>query len=269
MAEKDSRLTRAWHRLFLARRGWLILAGVVLAAGVVAAASQVVPTGDRAPEARGAVPVEMTDDRGTSVGRNSGGDAPVTQDGSSPSTALDAPSDKRRPTQPSGKTVGDGELQLVGQDLEPGWYVAQVPSDSSGCYWERLIEVNARYPKVVAADNVAAGAQVVVEISETDEGFRSVSCGAWSAYAPPLEPSASFVDGTWIVGGDILVGTYKSSGPETGETCTWARQIGFSGSFYDVLESGSSTGPVTVSIDPDDISFKSAACGTWTLQAGQ
>lgn len=162
---------------------------------------------------------------------------------------------------------GEKGVQVVGRDIEPGLYVSTVPpgSGSGTCSWERIEDVEARYAVPVAGNEGPAGAQVVVEILESDSGFRSSGCGEWRPYAPPDSVSTSITSGTWLVGTDIAPGRYRSKGPaEASKSCEWSRQRGLSNSFFDIVESGQARGSVTVTIAPEDVSFTSSSCADWT-----
>lgn len=77
----------------------------------------------------------------------------------------------------------------------------------------------------------------------------------------PEPPSASFGNGTHVVGSDIEPGTYRSS--RTG-SCYWARLSGFSGELDDVIGNGNSS-PEIVTISASDAAFETSGCGQWTL----
>jgi hypothetical protein len=67
-----------------------------------------------------------------------------------------------------------------------------------------------------------------------------------------------------VVGEDIEPGTYTSQGGRDEHLCTWARVRGFSGQRDDVVQSGTSAGPVTVTIQAADKGFVTGWCGEWT-----
>ncbi|NUR84387.1 MAG: hypothetical protein HOY71_09915 [Nonomuraea sp.] len=70
---------------------------------------------------------------------------------------------------------------------------------------------------------------------------------------------------TLVVGEDIEPGTYTSRGgyADPNHLCTWARVRGFSGQRGDVIQSGTSAGPVTVTIQDTDKGFVTGWCGEW------
>jgi hypothetical protein len=65
---------------------------------------------------------------------------------------------------------------------------------------------------------------------------------------------------TLIVGDDLEPGTYTTQG---GSRCTWTRVRGFSGRRGDVIQSGTSPGPVTVTVQASDRGFVTSGCAEW------
>ena len=76
-------------------------------------------------------------------------------------------------------------------------------------------------------------------------------------------PSTTFGGGVWIVGVDILPGTYRNS--DSTATCYWARLSGFGGGLGDTIANELSDSTQTVTINSTDAGFESNDCGTWTL----
>jgi hypothetical protein len=78
-------------------------------------------------------------------------------------------------------------------------------------------------------------------------------------------PSTTFVDGQWMVGGDIQPGTYSTTVPNGSPGCTWERNASADGTAASVLESGNGKEgePVVVSIKDTDRVFQTKGCGTW------
>ena len=70
---------------------------------------------------------------------------------------------------------------LVGRDIQPGTYQAQLPAGSS-CYWERLSGLSGDLGDIIANDFVRSE-QVVVTILATDVAFKSEGCGTWTKVA--------------------------------------------------------------------------------------
>lgn len=73
-------------------------------------------------------------------------------------------------------------------------------------------------------------------------------------------PQTAFDDGTYLVGTDIQLGTYKSDG--TGP-CYWARLSDTSGSLDAIITNHAGDGPAVVTIAASDAAFQSQGCGTW------
>jgi hypothetical protein len=80
---------------------------------------------------------------------------------------------------------------------------------------------------------------------------------------PPGPARSIETDGVYLVGVDIVAGTYRS--PASNDLCYWERLSGTSGTFSEIIANGSSEGPQVVTISPSDVAFKSQGCQTWTL----
>lgn len=85
--------------------------------------------------------------------------------------------------------------------------------------------------------------------------------------APPAAgPATSFGgDGTYVVGQDIQVGTYKTAGPAPGyfQHCYWERQKNTDGEFGSIIANGGGEGPATVTVKKSDGAFKTQGCQAW------
>lgn len=185
---------------------------------------------------------------------------PATQ--SSPTQAPAQPTATPKPTQkptPSFATFGDGTFQ-VGKDIQPGTYRTRV--GSSNCYYARLKGFSGSLDDILANDNTDAPA--IVTIKSSDKGFESQNCGTWTKDLSQITTSkTSFGDGMFIVGTDIMPGTYRNSG---GDSCYYARLSGFSGDLSEILANNNVSTPTIVTISASDKGFKSQGCGTWTKQ---
>jgi len=160
---------------------------------------------------------------------------------------------------------GGGTL-LVGVDIEPGLYAAEVPGSGFGCYWARLSDLSGDLDGILANANVSSGAQALVEILATDEAFESSGCGRWQAPVLFDPPQTEFGEGTWIVDGQIAPGRYRSDGPGAGDFgCYWARLSGLDGTLDSVISNGFVEDPTVVDISGGDAGFESSGCGTWAL----
>jgi hypothetical protein len=160
---------------------------------------------------------------------------------------------------------GGGTL-LVGVDIEPGLYAAEVPGSGFGCYWARLSDLSGDLDAILANDNVSGGAQALVEILATDEAFESSGCGRWQAPVLFDPPQTAFGEGTWIVGGQIAPGRYRSDGPGASDFgCYWARLSGLDGNLNSVISNGFVEESAIVDISAGDAGFETSGCGNWTL----
>ncbi len=73
-----------------------------------------------------------------------------------------------------GEVFGPGSYR-VGEEIEPGLYVAESESGFDGCYWERLDSAGNRIENNFIRD----GFRAEVYIAETDYSFSSERCGEW------------------------------------------------------------------------------------------
>ena len=99
-------------------------------------------------------------------------------------------------------------------------------------------------------------------IPSSDAGFTSRECGPWVSLAGVGgDRVTSFGDGTYRVGVDIAVGTYRAPG---GDSCSWQRLSGFTGAFDEIIAiEVLQTRPI-VTVLSSDVGFKSSGCGGWT-----
>ena len=147
----------------------------------------------------------------------------------------------------------------IGKDIAPGTYAA--PGDES-CLWNSLSGFTGRIDDVLRLSHEG---RPVVTISDTYRGFRvvgfqSFGCGQWRPVADITGPVESIADGTWLVGREIVPGTYATSKP-----CYWQRLKGFNGEYDDVIASSDLVEEKrTVTIEPADVGFMSLGCGEWT-----
>lgn len=88
--------------------------------------------------------------------------------------------------------------------------------------------------------------------------------------APPAPPGAPAQagpktvidhDGTYMVGTDVIPGTYTSGGPVEGRTCYWKRLSSPNSS--DIIDNAMTKKPQVVLIDPTDKAFKTDGCQPW------
>ncbi|MFC8505805.1 hypothetical protein ACFU3J_02630 [Streptomyces sp. NPDC057411] len=72
-------------------------------------------------------------------------------------------------------------------------------------------------------------------------------------------------DGTFFVGKEVAPGTYRSDGPADPNVpyCSWARLKGTTGNPGDLLAADGSKGPLTVTVLPSDVAFKTEGCKPW------
>ncbi len=73
-------------------------------------------------------------------------------------------------------------------------------------------------------------------------------------------------DGTYVVGTDILPGTYSSAGPVGNGTCYWKRMGNPDGA---LIDNALSKKPQVVQIEPTDKAFRTTGCQPWQNTGGE
>ncbi|HLL79649.1 MAG TPA: hypothetical protein VFA41_12635 [Ktedonobacteraceae bacterium] len=221
------------------KKRWIVLSVIVIIIAIAAAAG-----GSKTPSDSTTTPTTQATQ-------------PATQSATQPGTQSQTPK-----SQPTTKTAtypqfGDGTY-VVGKDIQPGTY--RTRTGSSGCYFARLKGFGGSVSDIIANENTDAPA--IVTIAPSDKGFESTNCGTWTQDLSAITTSkTSFDDGMYIVGTDILLGTYKSSG-QTG--CYYARLRGFGGTLDDIIANDNTDTSAIVTISASDKGFESTNCGTWT-----
>ncbi len=156
------------------------------------------------------------------------------------------------------QTSFDDGMYIVGTDIKPGTY--RIRTASPGCYFARLSGFGGTTDEIIANANTDAPA--IVTISASDKGFEASSCGTWTNDLSAITTSkTSFGDGMYIVGTDILPGTYKNSGQAN---CYYARLSGFGGTTDEIIANNNTDTSTIVTISPSDKGFQASSCGTWT-----
>lgn len=115
--------------------------------------------------------------------------------------------------------------------------------------------------------------------------FATLVLAAWGAFAgvagadppatptpptpstPPPQPQAVMDhDGTYMVGTDIVPGTYSSAGPVEDGTCYWKRMSDVE--HNQIIDNAMSKKPQQVQIEPSDQGFKTDGCQPWQMTDG-
>ena len=167
---------------------------------------------------------------------------------------------------------------LVGIDIEPGTYYA-VPRRGGGCHWSRVNDFTGD-----RADIIASGTSQdrwIVTIEESDVGFVTQGCGTWRnlKIALPIGPYASFDDGVYRIGADIVPGNYVAIVPtqeyidgEPVPKCKWSIVSDFEHTGTNIIASGIGKGRIEVSLDLElshqdgvELGFVSRGCGEWRM----
>jgi hypothetical protein len=80
------------------------------------------------------------------------------------------------------------------------------------------------------------------------------------------QPQVAFSDGTYVVGSQIVAGTYETVDAVASDgLCYWARLSGFGGTIDDIIANDDVfSGHAIVAIASTDAGFTSDGCGSWT-----
>jgi len=191
---------------------------------------------------------------------------PTPSETAEPGDATDAPTpDATATAEPDGPATSfaDGE-HIVGTDIEPGTYRSSASTTSSdpsdSCFWQRLSGFSGEVSDSITSRLV--NDPTVVTIVDSDAGFFSQNCGAWSPADSAITSSLTdpFSGGTFIVGTDIAAGPWRH---DASDQCFWQRLSGFSGDLDEIITEHSDD-PQIVEISESDAGFFSEDCGTWT-----
>ena len=163
----------------------------------------------------------------------------------------------------------DNGIYFVGSEIQPGIYRTKgVDTSLYGCNWQRLSGFGAENNNIIVNYYEDRGLPTIVEIAQSDKGFKTQGCGKWYQESIPVADNLeSFTDGAFIVGVDIQPGVYKSS-VQTG--CYWERLSGLTREFYSGRLLGmdeeliSRSNNTVVEIYNTDKGFISYNCKQWT-----
>jgi hypothetical protein len=136
-------------------------------------------------------------------------------------------------------------MYLVGIDLLPGIY-----RGDGSCYWERLKDASGTFDAIIANGNTEN--QFYVHINESDFAF-SINCEMVpleTLSEPTGELPQKFEPGMYLVGRDMLPGTYQGNG-----SCYWERLRNVSGSFDAIIANGNTDGQFYVQVSEGDFAF--------------
>ncbi len=111
---------------------------------------------------------------------------------------------------------------------------------------------------VVLAGCGGASHTATVTVTSTLEPPTKTVTVTFTPPPPPGPKTTIDTNGTYVVGTDIVPGTYRTSG---GSGCYWARLRSLDTG--DVIDNNVSDGPQVVQILPSDAAFVTRGCGAW------
>lgn len=160
------------------------------------------------------------------------------------------------PPRPLKTVISKNGTYRVGTQVKPGLYKATGTGNS--CYWERLDGFSGSLDDINA--NHFGSANVYVQITSWDVGFKTEGCGSWKQVSNSGAKSSTISkDGNYRVGIDIRPGLYQGS---SGSACYWANLDGFTGDLEDIIENDFTYGSVVVEIPSWSTGFEKSGCGT-------
>ena len=152
---------------------------------------------------------------------------------------------------------------MVGSEVRPGLYSARLGVDDI-CFWGRYSDFTGSAEDLLAAGVAQHNALVLVDAD--DVGVYSDGCGTWvlASALPERVAVDSFGDGVYLVGSEVLPGTYVSDS-RLDEPCVWSRLSGFRGTEIERIATISSDSLGIVTILDSDAGFRSWGCDHWRV----
>ena len=157
-------------------------------------------------------------------------------------------------------TITDG-VWLVGEEISPGIYAAPGGSRGLPCQWTRFSGLGGSLSEEIFGQVLYGGGRQLVEINESHVGFGTYGCGEWIPVSEVVTILTSIEDGTWLVGEEIIPGTWEAPGSWR---CSWDRLRSVSPYDKPGIEKGLGAGQQVVEIEESDFAFHTQNCGVWT-----
>ena len=158
------------------------------------------------------------------------------------------------PAQPL--TVLEPGTYIVGRDIIPGIYAGRTGTNAfDSCYWARLSGASGDFDDLLANENAIG--QFYIDVRPSDK-YLQVSCPVThiDEWPVPTQPLTVLEPGTYIVGRDIVQGTYRGkAGTGTLDSCYWARLSGASGDFDDLLANENAKGSFYITVAESDFAL--------------
>ena len=159
---------------------------------------------------------------------------------------------------------------LVGSDVQPGRYKAEVASGSFGCSWSRLSDTDGEFSSIIAIALITEG-QTYVTIKESDYAFETSGCTDFVDYSenssqadPALQQMGP---GTYLVGSEIRPGLYRAQVAPGSFGCSWSRLSETDGEFSSLIAIDLIVeGQTYVTIEETDFAFETSGCTNWEQQ---
>ena len=159
---------------------------------------------------------------------------------------------------------------LVGHEIQPGRYKAEVTSGSFGCSWSRLSDTDGELSSVIAISVIQEG-QTYVTIKPTDVAFETSGCTDFVLHTNDSSKSdiglTEFGPGTYLVQSEIQPGRYKAEVAPDSFGCSWSRLSETDGELSSVIAIDVILeGQTYVTIEESDFAFETSGCTNWESQ---
>lgn len=168
------------------------------------------------------------------------------------------PTSTRIPTETPNPNIVFPGTYIIGTEIQPGIYKGQAGTDfMDSCYWKRLKDFSGELGSIIANDNSIG--QYYLEVESSDYALQT-DCQLlrWDPIPPHVGDYPVVLEpGTYLVGYDILPGTYKGqAGTEIMDSCYWKRLSNLKGGLYSILANDNATGQFYVKVNSSDFALE-------------
>jgi hypothetical protein len=161
------------------------------------------------------------------------------------------------PTDTSKSNLINPGTYIIGTDIKSGYYKGNAGNGfMETCYWARLKDLSGSVESILANDNSIG--QFYIHIKETDYALETKCKVTFleSLPAPINEFPQDLIPGTYLVGIDIQLGTYKGqAGTDITDACYWARLNDVSEDINSIITNDNAIGQFYVQVLQKDFAL--------------
>ena len=171
-------------------------------------------------------------------------------------------------------TVGLGPgTYLVGSEIQPGRYKAEVAPGSFGCSWSRLSDTDGELSSIIAISLIVEG-QTYATIKGSDFAFETSGCTDFVPQTDETSQSSNrtegFGPGTYLVGLEIQPGRYRTEVAPSSFGCSWSRLSDTDGELSSIIAiSLIVEGQTYATIKDSDFAFETSGCTDFVPQTDE